>query len=85
MFVSGWGETKNENESDKMLRGVSVRYVARQYCLKAYPNLTSDQICAGGVGKDSCQGKVIWKNLFNFVENINFQVILEDHLQRMTN
>jgi secreted trypsin-like serine protease len=58
-LVSGWGETINPSESNKMLRGVIVPIVSMENCKKAYKNLGNEVICAGDFvkgGKDACQG-----------------------------
>lgn len=59
--VSGWGNTKNPNESSDVLRAVQVPKVNQKVCQEAYTNfgdVTDRMICAGYTqgGKDSCQG-----------------------------
>ena len=63
-FVTGWGATKNPNESNQVLRGAVVPIVDQTICEKSYQAyggitpITSRMICAGYTegGKDSCQG-----------------------------
>lgn len=61
LAVSGWGLTKNNNESSSVLRIAQVPKVNREECRKAYAEMievTDRMICAGlkEGGKDSCQG-----------------------------
>jgi trypsin len=64
-LVSGWGETRNANELNTMLRGVIVPIVGLEKCRNSYPDLSYDVICAGYFetgGRDACSGK---QKLFN--------------------
>lgn len=59
-LVSGWGLTKNPNESREHLRAVVVPVIEHQECQKKYESsskITSRMICAGFAkgGKDSCK------------------------------
>lgn len=59
--VSGWGDTKNILEFDRLLRAVNVPSYNQEECIKALANVvpvTEQMICAGYAagGKDSCQG-----------------------------
>ncbi|XP_053682184.1 trypsin 3A1-like [Sabethes cyaneus] len=59
--VSGWGDTKNYEESSQLLRAVNVPSVNQEKCVSAYAStgaITERMICAGYAagGKDSCQG-----------------------------
>lgn len=57
-LVTGWGHTKNPNESSLYLRGAEVRIVNQTLCSKAYSlfnGITQRMICAGNYeqgGKD---------------------------------
>uniref|UniRef100_A0A1L8DQI3 trypsin n=1 Tax=Nyssomyia neivai TaxID=330878 RepID=A0A1L8DQI3_9DIPT len=62
--VSGWGKTKNPEESSKYIRIVSVPKVNDESCHESYVTsyleepITKQMFCAGYTegGKDSCQG-----------------------------
>lgn len=60
LTVSGWGDTHNEAESDRILRQVSVPKVSHADCQNAYAEfgVTDRMLCAGFKwgDKDSCQG-----------------------------
>lgn len=62
MEVSGWGATKNPEETGQILREASVPKVSQNDCTAAYApmgmSITTRMICAGYPegGKDSCQG-----------------------------
>ncbi|XP_075168802.1 trypsin-1-like [Haematobia irritans] len=61
LTVSGWGNTKNPNEDNSVLRAVQVPKVSKDVCEKAYSGfgvITDRMLCAGFPqgGKDSCQG-----------------------------
>lgn len=64
--VSGWGTTKNPNESREKLRACSVPITNQKYCFKAYIGLgikiTDRMICAGYKegGKDACNVRFIF-------------------------
>lgn len=52
------GETKNQSESNEVLRAVIVPIVNQEYCNRLHKGAITDQmICAGydEGGKDSCQ------------------------------
>lgn len=54
-LVSGWGETRNVNESDLVLRGAEVPIVGQKQCNRVYEGkITARMICAGykSGGKD---------------------------------
>jgi trypsin len=75
VFVSGWGHTQNEKESNDKLRGVEVPVVNQAKCREAYPNLIKENMCAGYFnegGKDSCQGEDL--KCFEANELIDFLV-----------
>ncbi|XP_017966795.2 trypsin-1-like [Drosophila navojoa] len=60
-YVSGWGDTRNTEESDEFLRQVQVPLVNQEECNKKYNRyngVTDSMICAGYPegGKDSCKG-----------------------------
>lgn len=58
-FVTGWGDTKNPNEEQNLLRQVSVPVYNQEECNKDYDGqITDNMVCAGYAagGKDSCQG-----------------------------
>jgi trypsin len=61
-LVSGWGFTKNELESNEVLRAVEVPVVNIKKCKKAYAReankITAQMFCAGfdEGGRDSCAG-----------------------------
>ncbi|KXJ80213.1 hypothetical protein RP20_CCG025915 [Aedes albopictus] len=59
--VSGWGDTKNFLETDRLLRAANVPSYNQEQCAKALEKVvpvTEQMICAGyeAGGKDSCQG-----------------------------
>lgn len=61
LSVSGWGNTQNINESNKILRKASVPKVSHKDCDDAYVSyggITERMLCAGFKqgGKDACQG-----------------------------
>lgn len=60
-FVSGWGNTKNAQETRDKLRAAYVPSVNQNECQKTYDrfgDITDRMICAGYKkgGKDACQG-----------------------------
>ncbi|MHB0996306.1 MAG: serine protease [Elusimicrobiales bacterium] len=56
--TAGWGTTSEGGSVSKNLMKVTVPFVDKQTCLKAYSDVTDSMICAGYPegGKDSCQG-----------------------------
>ncbi|XP_065090533.1 trypsin 3A1-like [Ochlerotatus camptorhynchus] len=59
--VSGWGDTKNYQESNMLLRAINVPSYNQEQCAEALAStgtVTEQMICAGYTagGKDSCQG-----------------------------
>ena len=56
--TAGWGTTSEGGGVSKNLMKVTVPFVDKQTCLKAYSDVTDSMICAGYPqgGKDSCQG-----------------------------
>jgi trypsin len=58
-FVSGWGDTKNDEESSDFLRGVTVPVINQSECKRVYTSLTNQMVCAGDMDGeiDSCQVK----------------------------
>lgn len=60
--ISGWGLTKNHNETRDHLRRVSLVLVNKNDCEKVYnpdyfsPNITDQMLCATSPGKDKCDG-----------------------------
>lgn len=61
VFVSGWGETYDEDESDEYLRGVDLSIYNLGKCNQVYGDLNDNQICTldpEDTGKDSCQVSV---------------------------
>lgn len=58
VLVSGFGDTKNEMESEEFLRGVIIKIIDQNVCKLSYSEegITSNMFCAAGKGKDSCQG-----------------------------
>lgn len=57
VFVSGWGLTKNFSESNKILRGVIIPIINQTRCDNIYKydgGITKQMVCAGSLGKDSC-------------------------------
>jgi trypsin len=61
LLVSGWGTLTWSGSSPERLQKVYVPAVSNEDCSKVYSNIREHKICAGIVGKDSCQGFV---NLF---------------------
>lgn len=61
-LVTGWGSTRNENESTDKLRGVEVPIFPQEECNKLYEEkggITSSMICAGyKIGQKD--GKLMW-------------------------
>ncbi|XP_058060853.1 trypsin-4-like [Anopheles bellator] len=63
-MVSGWGATRDQHESNRILRATFVPIVAQDDCVRAYDSIglgsriTESMICAGyrAGGHDSCQG-----------------------------
>jgi V8-like Glu-specific endopeptidase len=59
VFVTGWGATQYNGQTQSTLRGVSVKYYTPQDC-EDNPSFIVDlapgQICAASPGKDACQG-----------------------------
>ncbi|KAG5672473.1 hypothetical protein PVAND_002600 [Polypedilum vanderplanki] len=58
VLTSGFGLTQNDMESNEFLRGVIVKFSSKNECLKAYPEIiTENMVCAGSQNnQDSCQG-----------------------------
>lgn len=59
VIVSGWGETQNVNESNEVLRSVSLKVMSHAECNKLYASeggITLRMVCAFADGKDSCIG-----------------------------
>lgn len=57
VVVSGWGDTQNINESSKGLRAVIIPIMNQVKCDNIYyydGGITSNMVCAGSSGKDSC-------------------------------
>lgn len=55
--ITGWGETQNSKESNKVLRSVIVPTINQAKCDNIYyfdGGVTSRMVCAGSAGKDSC-------------------------------
>lgn len=79
-YVSGWGETLNDNESNGYLRAVAVPIVNQNTCRRAYSSLTSNMVCAGDMngGIDSCQVRLAKTFIYQFsilTTEIYFRVI----------
>ena len=57
-FVTGWGETRNAQESRAFLRGVVISTTDQNACDHIYGDITDRMFCAGTDkgGKDSCGG-----------------------------
>lgn len=47
VLVSGWGETRNETESERYLRAVELPIVDQELCNKVYNRVTKRMFCAG--------------------------------------
>src|SRR5688572_20109210 len=56
--VSGWGSLSSNGSSPDDLRAANVPLVSNATAQQRYPSetITSDQLAAGGDGRDSCQG-----------------------------
>lgn len=55
--VIGWGRTMEGGSSSAVLRQVQIPIVSNETCEQSYPDgITSNMICAGITGKDSCLG-----------------------------
>lgn len=66
--VSGWGDTRNPNESDDKLRAVDVPIFNYQKCvydMRKFVAVTTRMLCAGYKegGKDACKCNSINENL----------------------
>lgn len=74
VFVTGWGETKDYENSNFMLRAVTVLAINQAECAKRYAVnhevITNRMICASSSGKDSCQVKI------NFTFDVIFNSVL---------
>lgn len=57
-LITGWGETRNAQESRAILRGVVIPTTDQGACDRIYGDITDRMFCAGTVkgGKDSCGG-----------------------------
>lgn len=57
-LVTGWGETRNAEESQAILRGVLIPTTDQMACDHLYGDITDRMFCAGAEngGKDSCGG-----------------------------
>ena len=60
VLISGWGKTsEGGSQSDILMKGI-VSIISRQKCSilyeKAVKTITNQMICAGSLGKDTCQG-----------------------------
>lgn len=72
VFITGWGATQNVNESNKVLRGVVVPTINQAKCDNIYyydGGVTTQMVCAGSSGKDSCTVSSCFSLsfLFNFL------------------
>lgn len=69
--VSGFGDTRNNDESDGFLRAIVIPIVNQRECKRKYVFLSNQSICAGipEGGKDSCQGDS-GKNIYRANESI---------------
>lgn len=56
LLVSGWGTLEWQGSSPERLQKVYVAAVSNEACSQVYSNIRVGKICAGIVGKDSCQG-----------------------------
>jgi hypothetical protein len=57
VLVSGWGWTRNVNETNLRLRGVIIPVINQAKCNQIYAfdgGITKQMVCAGSLGKDSC-------------------------------
>lgn len=55
LLVSGWGTLEWQGSTPERLQKVYVPAVSNEDCAKVYSNIREHKICAGVVGKDSCQ------------------------------
>jgi len=56
LLVSGWGTLQSGGTSPEQLHKVYVPAVSNEDCALAYNNIRDFKLCAGIVGRDSCQG-----------------------------
>ncbi|KAI8441972.1 hypothetical protein MSG28_005642 [Choristoneura fumiferana] len=56
--VTGWGITSPSSQRirAKKLQQVTIVTVSESECLRYYPDLTDNLICAGSKGRDACRG-----------------------------
>lgn len=72
VFVSGWGDTQDFNDSNLELHAVIVNVINQRQCARSYAInkevITNRMICASSSGKDSCQVRYqhFTKRLFDF-------------------
>ncbi|XP_028978874.2 tryptase-2-like [Esox lucius] len=57
-WVTGWGETTDGAPRDGILQQLNIPIVSKKDCLKVYPHLSSNFMCAGDRkgGMDTCVG-----------------------------
>ncbi|XP_062552411.1 trypsin-7-like [Armigeres subalbatus] len=57
-LVSGWGKTKDPNQSNNQIKSAMVEYIETNTCRRLLqPSvITERMICAGGQRDDACQG-----------------------------
>jgi trypsin len=65
VIVSGWGDTANDKDSNRMLRAVELKTKSLESCSRTFPSLSVSMICAGTDegGKAACTGKLFNINL----------------------
>lgn len=57
VFVSGWGLTRNDKETNTELRAVLLPIIKKTKCQEIYTDWFSPRtVCAGGPGMSSCLG-----------------------------
>lgn len=56
LLTSGWGTLVWQGSAPERLQKVYVPAVSNEDCAKVYTNIRPNKICAGIVGRDSCQG-----------------------------
>lgn len=61
-FIAGWGSVSFQGPQSNILRDAHIKIIPTTECEKSYKSKFSTQvfdnriICAGGGGKDACQG-----------------------------
>lgn len=74
LLVSGWGALEWSGSSPERLQQVYVPAVSNEDCAKVYNNVRAHKICAGVVGRDSCQ---VWMNRIWILRKLEWNSFLQ--------